>query len=196
MKLTDIAHIHSGTAFTKKPVFNELGEFYVLGGSAVSGDIILTDKIIKVSRLQPGLKMPQQDIKTGDILLRSKGANRVAVVFDWPGQDLAVFPSSLFHVIRVNDVYRFNPYFIAMVINSNFVQSYLEDNAKGSTIMHFPLSVTKEIEIPEVPASNQSIVVQLGDVFSRQKNLMHELSTAKLSYQAACINEQIWGRKK
>ena len=192
MKLADIAHIQSGTAFTKKPVQDNNGDFYVLDSAAIVEGVVVLEKMVRASTRQPGLRLPQKEVLPGDILLKSKGGSRLAVVFDLPRQDLPIFPSSLFHMIRLREGGRFDPHFIKWIINSNQIQSYLGDSAKGSTVSHFPLAVTKGIEVPEFPIGRQVKLVQLGDAFNRQEILMQELMFAKHKYRAAFMNEQIW----
>lgn len=195
MKLADIAHIQSGTAFTKKPVEDNNGDFYVLDSTTIAEGRVAPERMVRASSRQPGLRAPQKEVLPGDILLKSKGGSRLAVVFDFPRQDLPVFPSSLFHMIRLHEGGRFDPHFIKWVINSNQVQSYLGDSAKGSTVSHFPLAVTKDIDVPEFPIDRQMKLVQLGDAFTRQEMLMKELITVKQNYQAAFMNEKIWEKE-
>lgn len=193
MKLADIAHIQSGTAFTKKPVQDNKGDFYVLDSAAIVEGVVAPEKMVRASTRQPGLRLPQKEVLPGDILLKSKGGSRLAVVFDFPRQDLPVFPSSLFHMISLHEGVGFDPHFISWVINSNQIQSFLGDRAKGSTVSHFPLAVTKDIEIPEVSIDKQMKLVRLGVTFNRQEMLMQKLMFAKQKYRAAFMNEQIWG---
>ena len=76
---------------------------------------------------------------------------------------------------------------------STLIKFSLFYRAKGSTVSHFPLAVTKDIEIPEVSIDKQMKLVRLGDAFNRQKMLMQELIFTKQKYRAAFMNEQIWG---
>lgn len=125
------------------------------------------------ARIQPPGKRGPDYLSDGDVIFTARGARNLALpITDPPGPAICA-PN--FFVIRVRKPSVCLPKYLAWFMNQSPVQSYLQREATGSSIMNIRREVVERIEIPVPSLSWQSAIIKLHDDSRREKEILRNL---------------------
>lgn len=125
------------------------------------------------ARIQPPGKRGPDYLSDGDVIFTARGARNLALpITDPPGPAICA-PN--FFVIRVRKPSVCLPKYLAWFMNQSPVQSYLQREATGSSIMNIRREVVERIEIPVPSLSWQNAIIKLHDDSRREKEILRNL---------------------
>jgi restriction endonuclease S subunit len=167
-RLDEIANIQSGYSFRSKIVNVDNGKLGVVQTKDVAGLYINEDGIARIDQEYAETRIQQ----SGDILLTSRGSFRASVgKFGRP----TIASSSLFVIRPISR--DFLPEYVAIYLNSEAAQYYLNQNAKGATIQSVSIDDLKNLSIPHISLENQHIIIDLQRNVEQQNNILRRKQT-------------------
>ncbi len=126
-----------------------------------------------VSRTQLTGRRKPDWLGQGDILFSARGNRNVAALVGVvPGQAVC---SPHFFLIRVEDVGKLLPAFVAWQINQEPIQRYLSTSATGSYITSIRRQVLEDLPIVMPPLEEQRTIVAFNGAAMRERHLLLEL---------------------
>jgi hypothetical protein len=128
---------------------------------------------LSVSRTQLTGRRKPDWLGQGDILFSARGNRNVAALVGVvPGQAVC---SPHFFLIRVKDVGKLLPAFVAWQINQEPMQRYLAASATGSYITSIRRQVLEDLPLVMPPLEKQKTIIAFSDAAVREKQLLLEL---------------------
>jgi hypothetical protein len=126
-----------------------------------------------VSRTQLTGRRKPDWLGRGDILFSARGNRNVAALVEAvPGQAVC---SPHFFLIRVKDVGKLLPAFVAWQINQEPIQRYLSASATGSYITSIRRQVLEDLPLVMPPLEKQKTIIAFNDAAVREEQLLLEL---------------------
>lgn len=163
VRLNEVANIQSGYSFRSKIVNTENGTLGVVQAKDVAGLYINEANIAKINQDYADSRIQQ----VGDILLTSRGSFRASVC---KSNRPTIASSSLFVIRPISK--DFLPEYIAIYLNSETAQYYLNQNAKGATIQSVSIDDLKNLPVPCISLESQRIIINLQQNVEQQNNLL------------------------
>lgn len=161
--LSEVANIQSGYSFRSKIINVDNGKLGVVQAKDVAGLYINEVDIARVNQEYAETRIQQ----SGDVFLTSRGSFRASIGnFDKP----TIASSSLFVLRPISK--DFLPEYIAIYLNSETAQYYLNQNAKGATIKSVSIEDLKNLSIPYISLEKQRIIINLQRNAEQQNNLL------------------------
>lgn len=124
---------------------------------------------------------PEHILRQGDILLRARGANRQAALFDMAQVTCLAAPQFL--IISVNDP-RVSPEYIYWYINQKPAQSFLSKNAVGTNIPNIPAKALADLPIAIPSLEKQRTIAALNRAVIKEQILL----TQKIQNSRTMLN--------
>lgn len=185
-KLNQLAQIFSGYSF-RQAILDEEKGIRVIHINNLDGLYVGFKNLKKTT-----LKIPQsQMLQPDDIILSSRGYFRAAV---FQSKSPAVAAVSMFVIrLRGNQV---SPEYVAIYLNSDRVQNYLKQMAKGSVMSSIRLKDLSEIEIPAIPMDQQKRLADLMVNLEKIDNLLANKRAIIHNVNYAAVEKQLWGAVK
>lgn len=182
-KLEDIASITTGVYEKVHPS----GDTLYLQGKHFDAFGKFREEAVASPELQAEERLSKHLLQDGDILLVAKGeSNRACLFQDNIGQAVA---SSTFFVIRLTEE-RLLPVFLQWYFNTEYVQELLSGLSKGTQIASLSKKALSEIEIPIPPLKIQKQILEIQDLWNKEKSITKELLNLKDSmYQKLLLNQ-------
>lgn len=168
LQLGEITNIQSGYSFRSRIVNIDDGELGVVQAKDVASLYIDEADIARISQDYTENRIQQ----VGDVLLTSRGSFRASVGnFSRP----TIASSSLFVISPISK--DFLSEYIAIYLNSEASQYYLNQNAKGATIQSISIDDLKNLSIPHIPLENQRIIIDLQRNVEQQSSILRRKQT-------------------
>jgi len=187
IRLGEVANIQSGYSFRVKIVNVDGGKLGVVQARDVAGLYIDEVGIARIDQDYAETRIQQ----AGDILLTSRGSFRASVGnFSKP----TIASSSLF-VIRLTSK-QFLSEYIAIYLNSETAQYYLNQNAKGATIQSVSIDDLKNLPIPYGTLENQHIIIDLQRNVEQQNNILRRKQTIIDRILKSSVTQTVEGATK
>lgn len=177
MKLGEIAEIKTGLVLTRKKAKLESetrAKYKLVSLYNVNEDGLFNEKPCEVFRSKSELD-EKYFTEKGDILFRLTSPN-TAVYIKEEYEGLLV-PSS-FGIIRVYSNH-FLPQYVAWYLNTTYIKHLLEREQTGSVISSTNKSILERIEVKEIPLENQRKIVELLNLYHKEKELYAKLMKEK-----------------
>lgn len=186
-RLGEVANIQSGYSFRSKIVNVDDGKLGVVQAKDVTGLYIDEASIVRVDQDYAETRIQQ----AGDVLLTSRGSFRAGVCkFSRP----TITSSSLFIIRPISK--DFLPEYIAICLNSEASQYYLNQNAKGATIQSVSIDDLKNLSIPYISLENQRIIIDLQQNIEQQNNILRHKQTIIDRVLKSSVTQTIEGATK
>lgn len=170
MLLGEITNIFSGI-YTKPDIEGDV--FYIqarhfgkdgIFDATVKPDLLCTDKLTK------------HLLKTGDILLASKGVNNFAVAYNENiGKAVA---SSMFLVIRINQT-KILPEFLTWYLNHPLAQNYFINCSKGTALPCITKAIVENLEINIPTLEKQRLILKIQALRLKEKQIKAHIEDLK-----------------
>jgi restriction endonuclease S subunit len=162
--LGDLSSIRSGYTFRKVPQNSGGGEVCVLQARNISG-MHLQDDVKDLIRINDSFQS-KHFLKSGDVLLTSRGSFRSAVC-TIGGKAIAT--SSMFVIrVRTEDVL---PDYLCIYLNSELAQNYFRQTSKGATIASILVGDLGSLKVPLVSLDKQRQLIGLNEAIQEQRRL-------------------------
>ena len=157
--LDDIANIAAG--YPLRGAVDELasGEVAIVQMRNVDADSGVNWR--EVQRIALPSKRPPAFLAVGDIIFTTRGTRNFALALDTV--EGAAVCSPHFFVIRVLDIHRIAPAFLAWQINQRTAQEYFQREATGSHILNIRREVIENLSLAIPPLVTQLAIVALAD---------------------------------
>ena len=174
-KLKDIASINTG--FYKKPdpegnATYLQGKHFDMTGK-LKGDVVLSYDVWIDERAEKHV------LRNQDLLFVAKGENnRTCMYYEHYGKAVA---SSLFFVIRINQ-YDLLPEYLHWFMNTPSTQKRIERFSKGSHIPSVSKKSLRELEVQIPPINIQEKILEVDQVWQKEKEITHQILTQKELY--------------
>lgn len=183
MKLSQIAHISSGTNDRRNPQ----GSIYFLG----AGDFIALHTLnpfIKPSVI-PSSKLERHYLEKGDVLVLAKGHNGFPA-HCYQGIKNPAVASSIFLVLK-NIKIKVLPEYLAWYINLDATQNELENQARGTALPAINKKILGDlmIEVPEIETQHR--IVALDQLKKQETKIIHELDDLKSMHLQILLKNKI-----
>jgi len=119
-----------------------------------------------VKQIEPELckesRLRKNYLKSGDILLATKGVDPFAALYD--GQYEPAVASSVFTVVRINDPSTTLSEYLQWYLNHSTTASTLVAASRGTSIPLITRDVVEELEIPLPSVDRQAQIVRLHEL--------------------------------
>ncbi len=177
--LADLTRILTGYTFRTRIEDDPGGSFRVIQGKDVRSDCSLNiENLTPIHLPDRSYSDPEKWVKSGDVLLMTRGDYNYAVFID------VTLPPTVtqnsFCTLRVLDDERIYPDYLATILNQPALQARLKSLRSGSSIANITLGALKEIEIPVPPLHLQAEIVHLAQAIRREKSLADQIHVARL----------------
>lgn len=187
LRLYEIANIRSGYSFRVKIIDVDDGKLSVIQAGDVKGIYINEKDLVRIDEDYS----PDRLCQNNDILLTSRGTFRAGLGrFGRP----TIASSSLF-VIRIVSK-DFLPEYVAIYLNSETAQYYLDQNAKGATIQSISIDDLKNLPIPYITLENQRVIVDLQRNVEQQNSLLRRKQIVMDRILKSSVTQTIEGATK
>lgn len=187
MLITDLGRILSGVSFPKKP-FNEPNSDYLIIESEnldTQGNIKLVEsKCISFEQH----RLPANILLKNDILIRAKGNNHQAIIFEHDSEK-PVIATSYFLIIRIYDQDKFPPTYIACLLNQQVYQDKLSALAGGGTVKHLTKKRLFNLTITPPPTYKLKLIYELKELVKIEQTMELKLSQLKQELYKTMTNE-------
>lgn len=173
MKLKDITEVKPGFAFHGAITPDEEGAIFVVQArdAQVGQDFIQAEDLVKIS-FKP--VRTRTYVLGGDIILTARGtgvgAFRAAVM-EFNIDDCNILPSSSVFVIRIKDMQKLMPQFLALFLNSSNGQRLILQTASGSNVQTISRRELEQIDLSIPPLIVQKNLVALADNILKQEQI-------------------------
>ena len=159
MKLKDITHkIYSGQIITRVEAKAEIGDRVVEERKVLVPKAILEGRIIHSDLGLVKLKRKADEnrvTKEGDIILKLSTPHDAVYI---QKEDEGLMVPSFCTIIRGVDTSKADPRFITAYLNTQYTRELLRSRVAGSRVSMINLRDVKELEIPDVPLKNKSLL--------------------------------------
>lgn len=135
-------------------------------------------------------KIEKHLLRTGDILLASKGDYNYAV--QYRGLIDKAVASSTFIVVRVRDQSQLLPEFLTWYLNHPGTQLFFKDRSKGSAITSLAIGAIADLAIFVPPVPKQKIILKLDELRKKETQLRQQLAAVREN----CIQQQLFNTIK
>ena len=170
LKLEQVANIRTGLSLREaiKPVDNGNASIIQIKDVKSNNEIdyshvIQTElKNIKIKRA----------LQRGDVLLRARGANRNAALFDRKGSNYQA--ANQFLIIRVN-AEELLPEYLQWYLNQKPAQQYLAENSTGTSIPYTQASTLADLGIIVPSLRKQQAIARLQKLSKDEEHVMQQL---------------------
>lgn len=182
-KISELSAIFPGYLSRKRIDDSTDGSHHLVQLKDFSPDRTVLDTS-NLSRFSPDRISSERNLKNGDVLYLSKGANNFAfAVRNLPKPTLA---ASYFFVLRPTETIL--PDYLAWILNQNTSKAEVTRQvASGARIPVVRKSVLEELPIPLPPLETQQKIIELAGLQRREQELMQELMQANEElYSAVC----------
>lgn len=186
-QLGELADIQSGYGFRGRIENVDNGKLGVIQARDVKGINIEEGDLIRINKDYDKARLYQQN----DVVLTARGSFRAGVgKFKHP----TIVSSSLF-VIRLT-TNKFLVEYIAIYLNSETAQYYINQNAKGATIQSISIDDLKNLSIPYISLENQRVIIDLQQNVEQQNNLLRRKQTIINNILKSSVTQTIEGATK
>lgn len=127
----------------------------------------------EVQRIVLPSKRPPAFLAVGDIIFTTRGTRNFALALDTVEGEAVCSPH--FFVIRVLDVSRIAPAFLAWQINQRPAQEYFQREATGSRILNIRREVIENLPLSIPPLATQRAIVALADAARAERATLTKL---------------------
>lgn len=127
----------------------------------------------EVQRIVLPSKRSPAFLAVGDIIFTTRGTRNFALALDAVEGEAVCSPH--FFVIRVCDVNRIVPAFLAWQINQRVAQEYFQREATGSHILNIRREVIEKLPLVIPPLAKQRAIVALADVARAERAALTQL---------------------
>lgn len=127
----------------------------------------------EVQRVALPSKRPPTFLAAGDIIFTTRGARNFALALDSVAGEAVCSPH--FFVIRVNDLRRIEPKFLAWQINQRAAQEYFQREATGSHILNIRREVIEALPVAIPPVETQHLIIALADAARAERTALTRL---------------------
>lgn len=171
MKLSQIAHIHSGV-YTN--TISE-GEVYYIQARDLDDNRELAKNLSPTLSYTENLE--KHFLQKGDVLIVAKGASFLSAVFD--ASYSPAVASTVFLVIRFLDNNKVIPAYLSWYLNLSATQSFLMSLARGSSIPSINKKIISDLEIPMPTIEKQKIIVEFAVLARKEKEIQQSIHKLK-----------------
>ncbi|MCK9424306.1 MAG: restriction endonuclease subunit S [Bacteroidales bacterium] len=172
-RICDIASIQTGIYAKPDPV----GEVLYIMGRHFNSDKKIDPAI--QPELQLNDKTKKHLLRTGDILVASKGYNLFSIVFH-PLKYPAV-ASSMFIILKLHDPQIILPEYLAWHLNHPKTQKILSGSSKGTALRSITKDIIGNLEIPIPPVQKQRALLNAMSLLAREAQLKSKIENLKNS---------------
>jgi len=172
-KICDIALIQTGIYAKPDPV----GEVLYIMGRHFNSDKRIDPAI--QPELQLNDKTKKHLLRTGDILVASKGYDLFSVVFH-PLKYPAV-ASSMFIILKLHDSLIILPEYLAWHLNHPKTQKILSGSSKGTALRSITKDVIGNLEIPIPPVQKQKALLNAMSLLARETQIKSKIENLRNS---------------
>ena len=171
VKLKDLTDIQTG---------------YPFRGAIVAGSSTEGLAVIQMGDLAENLVKAGHVLKSGDILFRARGNFPAGYwLKELPERMIAAAPLQRIR-IRTNALL---PGFLAWYLRQSAAQSYFEANSQGSSLRMVGIDVLENLMIPVIPLEKQQKIIELVELFERERELAQKLIALKSVYINKTVNQ-------
>jgi restriction endonuclease S subunit len=170
-RICDIAKIQTGIYAKPDPV----GEVLYLMGRHFNSDKRIDPAI--QPELQLNDKTKKHLLRTGDILVASKGFDLFSVVFH-PLKYPAV-ASSMFIILKLNDPQIILPEYLAWYLNHPKTQKILSGNSRGTALQSITKDIIGNLEIHVPSVQKQRALLNAMSLLAREAQLKSKIENLR-----------------
>ncbi len=173
-RIIEIAEIHSGYPFRKAINHEANGDLAVIQMSDLQNHTKLNyGKLVTVKGIQP---KPHHFVKPGDLLFIAKGAHNFATHIDRHVERAIVTANFLIIRVTAPDVM---PEYLAWYINQSPAQTFLKENAKGSSIPAISKAALSKLHVPIPSLKLQQQIVRTQQLLELENHLQSRIQNSR-----------------
>jgi restriction endonuclease S subunit len=192
MNIKEICHLRSGTSFPKKPEHSHQGDYWVMDSNCVvSSGAINSNNMLHVS--SSDLSKPTTPLQNNDILIRAKGMHYQAILFQMERDKSAVYPTSYFLILSVNQPQEVLPNFLTWLLNQPVNQKVISSFAGGATVKHLTKKRLAQLDIEVPDLAKQHKILELDRLLREEHCLLSEITELRTEYYSAVMSNYLGG---
>ncbi len=187
-RLGDIATIRQGYHFRKKIEHNPDGDICVVQSGDITANRVASEGLVRVSgeRIKP-----EYHLQPRSLLLKARGTNYTAALFDIEG--IKAVAAYHFLVVAIQN-HELLPKYLTWFVNRPQSQYFLSQVASGSYIKALsPQALaTFEVTIPSI--EQQELIVNIDHLAQRESVILDEIKAKRNQMIQSILNRSISGR--
>lgn len=184
--LDSIATIRQGYHFRSKIEHNPDGDISVVQSADITdSNGISPDGFVKVNgdRIKP-----EYHLQPGSILLKARGTNYTAALFDIEG--IKAVAAYHFLVVSIQN-HELLPQYLTWFVNRPQSQYFLSQVASGSYIKALSPQALATLEVTIPPIEQQELIVNLDHLVQRESVILDEIKAKRIQLVQEILNRSI-----
>jgi len=185
-RLGDIATIRPGYHFRKKIEHNPDGDICVVQ----SADITETNRVApeRLVRVSGERIKPEYHLQTDSLLLKARGTNYTAALFDI--EDIKAVAAYHFLVVTIQTD-ELRPDYLMWFVNQPQSQYFLSQVASGSYIKALSHLALSNLEVVIPSEEHQELIVNIDQLIGRETALLDEIKVKRIQLIQEILNRSI-----
>jgi restriction endonuclease S subunit len=167
-KLTDIATVQSGFHFTERIENEKSGRVRFIQLKDIDEYNMIQYSALWKSNIQN--IRPNHFLEAGDILIKSRGNNFTASVYESDGID--TIATSHFFVIRLNKKSMVLPDYLAWYLNDDITQKFIKLGTVGTYMLILNKKHLENVQVSIPSMEIQNKVIQIKKLSLKEKTLL------------------------
>ena len=164
-RLSNLVQVVVGHTFRTAIAHDEKGNFDVVQAKNINSTGALDRDLTKTNIEKTRTKA---FVQNGDILLTNRGAFRAA---QYEGADKNIIAASSLYILRVNDLEKLLPKYLAIYLNSKAGQISLDSKNRGATVRSLPKSSLLDIVVPIPSPKDQKRIISINENYKNREHM-------------------------
>lgn len=186
LKLKDMAAVSSGATFRSRIKASVNGKLRIIQMKDLGDDnFVHLEESMQIEYAQP---KPNQLIKLGDIIFRSRGRINTAALLREDAEHTIV-AAPLFRVR--SDTKKVVPKFLLWWINQRSSQAYFSSRSKGTMVKMVNKQCLEDLEVNLPSLEEQSKIADFFSLSMREQHLLEEIKNRKAIYAQGILIQMV-----